>query len=94
MVARRTAEREGGALTAIDQAGGRQRHVVGGLDRIPRALDEGRAAIEGIEAELRIDGLRPDVAAQAARRPGEGHAPMPDRPLFSHSGQTVGRKSM
>ena len=72
-MAGRAAKREGGALAALDEAGRGQRHVVGRLDRIPGAFDEGRAGVEGIIAEQRVDRLRRHVAAQAARRPGVGH---------------------
>ena len=73
MVARRPAQREGGALAGLDQPGGGERGVVRRLDRVPGALDEGRAAIEGIKAELRLDLLRHHVAAQSAHRPCIGH---------------------
>ena len=57
----------------LDEGGGRQRDVVGRLDRIPRAGDEIGAGVEGIVSELRVDVGGADVAAQAARRPGVGH---------------------
>ena len=69
VVAGRAAEREGGALAALDEAGRRQRHVVGRLDRVPGALDEGRAGVERIVAEQRVDRL-----AAARRRAGRASA--------------------
>jgi hypothetical protein len=67
-------------------------HVIGRFDGGPGAFDEGGAGVEGIVAEQGIDALR-HVAAQAARRPGEGHG-RALCPSAVHRGQTVGRKSM
>ena len=55
VMAGRPAQREGGGLAVFDQRGGGQRHVIGRFDGGPGAGDEGRAGIEGIEAEQRVD---------------------------------------
>ena len=70
VMARRAAEREGGPFASLDESGGGQRDIIGRLDRVPCAFDEARAAVEGIEAEQRVDGLRAHVrrAGRASAR--------------------------
>src|SRR6187431_2703880 len=71
MVSGRAAERESRTLAALHECSRCQHCIIGRLDRFPRTLDERRAAVEGIEAEQRVNRLWPDIAAQTSCRPGE-----------------------
>ena len=73
VVPRRPAEREGGALAPRDQARRGQCHVVARPDRVPGALDQGRARVHRIEPEQAVDVGRRHVAAQSPHRPDERH---------------------